>query len=132
MLSFRYLDWDPLFEEVNRVLNPGGSMIILDMVAVPPKWNEYPKLLSSKLKHYKHRKKYPKYWSALSKLTSHPDWKVMLKYNPIRSEHEMKWYLESRFEGKKMEKINIGYNSSIVAFNTGDFSKIKNLKLSYP
>jgi len=36
----------------------------------------------------------------------------MLKHNPIRSEHEMKWYLESRFPNKKVEKINIGWNSA--------------------
>lgn len=132
LLSFRYLDWDPLMAELKRVLKPNGRMLIVDMVAVPPRLREYPQLIASKRKHYKHRKKFPEYYSALTRLVSHPAWKKMLKYNPIRSEHEMKWYLESRFPGQKMETINIGYHSRVVAFDTGRFSEIRELKLTYP
>ena len=132
MLSFRYLDWDPLLSEVKRILRPGGKMLIVDMVAVPIKRKEIFKLLRSKLKHYQHRKKYPEFYTALKTLVAHPAWKTMLAYNPIRSEHEMKWYLESRFPGKKMEKINVGYHSSVVAFDTGDFHNYRALELSYP
>ncbi len=132
LLSFRYLDWDPLMEEIKRVLKPGGKMLIIDMVAAPPGLKEYGTLIGSKFKHYKHRKKYPAYYSALTKLVNHPDWKTMLKYNPIRSEHEMKWYLESRFPGQKVDTINIGYHSRVIAFDTGDFQKINNLNLTYP
>lgn len=132
MLSFRYLDWDPLMTELKRVLAPGGRFIVVDMVAVPAKIKEIPKLLNSKFKHYGHRKRFPEYNLALQKLVVHPDWKKMLHYNPIRSEHEMLWYLESRFPGQKVEKINVGYHSSVLAFDTGDFSKLKSLKMSYP
>ncbi len=132
MLSFRYLDWDPLMEEIKRVLKPEGRFLVVDMVAVPIKTKELPGLISSKLKHYKHRKQYPEYYIALKKLVTNPNWKHMLKYNPIRSEHEMKWYLESRFPNKKVEKINIGYHSSVLAFDSGNFEAIKSLKLSYP
>lgn len=132
MLSFRYLDWDPLMNELKRVLKPGGKFLVVDMVAVPAKLKHYPTLLESKFKHYQHRKKYPEYYTALQKLVKHPDWQLMLKYNPIRAEHEMLWYLESRFEGRKVEKINIGYHSSVLAFDSGDFHKINALELSYP
>jgi ubiquinone/menaquinone biosynthesis C-methylase UbiE len=132
LLSFRYLDWDPLITELKRVLKPNGRFLIIDMVAVPATPIEYLKLLGSKQKHYKHRKKYPEYYSALTKLVANSHWKEMLKYNPIRSEHEMKWYLESRFPGQKMETINIGYHSRVVAFDTGDFSKVNKLELTYP
>ncbi|MBL4704651.1 MAG: class I SAM-dependent methyltransferase [Flavobacteriales bacterium] len=132
LLSFRYLDWDPLMKELERVLKPNGKLLIIDMVAVPPKPIEYFRLLGSKRKHYQHRKKYPEYYHALTKLVADEDWRKMLQYNPIRSEHEMKWYLESRFPGQKMETINIGYHSRVVAFDTGPFNKIKNLELTYP
>ncbi len=46
-------------------------------------------------------------------------WQNMLKYNPMRSEHEMKWFLESRFPGQKTQLINIGWNSRILAFKSG-------------
>ncbi len=132
MLSFRYLDWDPLMEEIKRVLKPNGRFLIVDMVAVPMKTTEIPSFISSKYKHFKHRKRYPEYNLALKKLVNNPNWKHMLKYNPIRSEHEMKWYLESRFPNRKVEKINVGYHSSILAFDSGSFDNIKTLELSYP
>jgi len=132
LLSFRYLDWDPLMAELKRVLKPNGRFLIIDMVAVPASPVEYFKLLGSKRKHYKHRKKYPEYYTALTELVADPHWKEMLQYNPIRSEHEMKWYLESRFPGQKVETINIGYHSRVVAFDTGDISKINKLELTYP
>lgn len=132
LLSFRYLDWDPMMRELERVLQPEGRILIVDMVAVPPRLKEYPFLLQSKWKHYRHRKKYPEYWKALSKLVAHPDWKQMLHYNPIRSEHEMKWYLESRFPHQKVETINIGYHSRVIAFNSGPIQNGTQLELTYP
>lgn len=132
LLSFRYLDWDPLMDEIKRVLRPGGKILIIDMIAVPAKWHEFPDLVISKVKHYYQRKKYPKFYENLTKLVNDPAWKKMLKYNPIRAEHEMKWYLESRFPGKKTEKINVGWNSSILAFDSGDIKNIKDIYLTYP
>lgn len=132
MLSFRYLDWDPLMDEVKRVLRPGGKMLILDMVAVPAKISQYPRLVWDKWKQKQQLKRYPEFANHLGKLVAHPDWQKMLKYNPIRAEHEMKWYLESRFPGRKIEKINVGYHSSIIAFDSGDIQNITDIHLTYP
>src|SRR5262249_40115396 len=44
LMSFRYLDWDPLLTEVKRVTKPGGKFLIVDMVTVPVKPAEYPRL----------------------------------------------------------------------------------------
>lgn len=132
MLSFRYLDWDPLMDEVKRVLRPGGRVLILDMVAVPAKPLQFPRLLLDKLKQRSQLKRYPEFAKALAKLVAHPDWKKMLHYNPIRAEHEMKWYLESRFPGGEIEKINVGYHSSIIAFDSGDIQNIQEIRLTYP
>jgi len=132
LLSFRYLDWDPLMDEIKRVLRPGGKVLIIDMITVPIRWYEFPDLLISKFKHYWQRKKHKTFYENLTKLVNDPAWKEMLKYNPIRAEHEMKWYLESRFPGKKVEKINIGWNSSILAFDSGNIENIKDIYLTYP
>lgn len=132
MLSFRYLDGDPLMDEIKRVLRPGGRILILDMIAVPAKPIQYPRLLLDKFKQKKQLKKYPQFAQALAKLVAHPDWKKMLHYNPIRAEHEMKWYLESRFPGRKIEKINVGFHSSIIAFDSGDIQHINDIHLTYP
>lgn len=132
MLSFRYLDWDPLMDEIKRILRPGGRILILDMVAVPANPIQYPRLVLDKFKQKSQLKKYPEFAKALQQLVAHPDWKKMLHYNPIRAEHEMKWYLESRFPNRKIEKINVGFHSSVIAFDSGDIQNIQDIKLSYP
>lgn len=132
MMSFRYLDWDPLLSEVKRVCKAGGKFLILDMVTVPVSVKEYPKLLTDKLRTMFGQKSNKEFNVNLAKLVSHPDWKKMLEYNPIRSEHEMKWYLESRFPGQKMEIINLGWNARLVAFDSGAVEKGVEVKISYP
>lgn len=132
LLSFRYLDWDPLMDEIKRILKPGGKVLIIDMVTVPVKLKEYPVLLKHKLRQYAQRYQQKEFYRNLKKLVTHPDWKKMLQYNPIRAEHEMKWYLESRFPGRKTEKINVGWNSCILAFDSGNIENIKDIYLTYP
>ncbi len=132
LMSFRYLDWDPLLAEIKRVTKPGGKFLIVDMVTVPVKTSEYPRLLKDKLRTIKAQKTNTDYDRNLQRLVSHPEWKKMLEYNPIRSEHEMKWYLESRFPGRKMEILNMAWNSRIVAFDSGPVENGVDAKLTYP
>lgn len=132
LMSFRYLDWDPLLHEIKRVTRPGGKFLIVDMVTVPVATREYPRLFKDKLRTMKDQKANAKFGAALKRLVSHPDWKKMLEYNPIRSEHEMKWYLESRFPGQKMEILNMAWNSRIVAFDSGPVERSVEARLTYP
>ena len=132
LMSFRYLDWDPLLAEIKRVTKPGGKFLVVDMVTVPVKTSEFPRLLKDKLRAISARKKNREYDRNLQRLVSHPDWKKMLEYNPIRSEHEMKWYLESRFPGRKVEILNMAWNSRIVAFDSGPVVRGVEAKLTYP
>jgi ubiquinone/menaquinone biosynthesis C-methylase UbiE len=132
VLSFRYLDWDPMIQEILRVLKPGGQILILDMVAAPIRFYEIPQLLISKIKNYFQRLQNPKYYKALSKMVSNPAWKQMLKYNPIRGEHEYKWFLQSRFPNSTQICINIGWNSRIITFNSGPVHFRSVQKTSFP
>ncbi|MCC6329832.1 MAG: class I SAM-dependent methyltransferase [Acidobacteria bacterium] len=132
LMSFRYLDWDPLLHEIKRITRPGGKFLIIDMVTVPVATREYPRLLKDKLRTMKNQKANARFDEALKKLVSHPDWKRMLEYNPVRSEHEMKWYLESRFPGQKMEILNMAWNSRIVAFDSGPVERGVEARLTYP
>ncbi|MGB7209600.1 MAG: methyltransferase domain-containing protein [Pyrinomonadaceae bacterium] len=132
LMSFRYLDWDPLLLEIKRVTKPGGKFLIIDMVTVPVKASEYPQLLSDKFRTIFEQKRNAEFNTNLQKLVSHPDWKKMLEYNPIRSEHEMKWYLESRFPGQKMEILNMAWNSRTAAFDSGPVEAGVQAKLTYP
>ena len=45
LMSFRYLDWDPLLKEIKRVTKKGGKFLVIDMVTVPVNFKEYPALL---------------------------------------------------------------------------------------
>ncbi len=132
LMSFRYLDWDPLLAEIKRVTKPGGKFMVVDMVTVPVAWREYPRLVSDKLRTMRNQRGNKPFDEALKRLVSHPDWKKMVEFNPIRSEHEMKWYLESRFPGQKMEILNMAYHSRIVAFDSGPVELGVEAKLTYP
>jgi ubiquinone/menaquinone biosynthesis C-methylase UbiE/predicted metal-dependent enzyme (double-stranded beta helix superfamily) len=132
MLSFRYLDWDPIVEEMLRVVKPGGHINVLDMVTAPVRITELPKLVHSKIKHYIGLKKNPQYRKALSKMVSNKAWGTMVRHNPIRSQHEFKWFLESRFRGAKTSLINVGWSSRILAFRSLPISDQAPIKLSYP
>ncbi|MBX7149706.1 class I SAM-dependent methyltransferase [bacterium] len=119
LLSFRYLDWDPLMNEMRRVLAPGGKILIVDMVTVPAKIWEWPRLLWDKLRTFWQLKKNRDFRIKLKKLVSHPDWKGMLNYNPIRAEHEYRWYLASRYPQGKLFILNRGLHNRVLAFDSG-------------
>ncbi|KXK01401.1 MAG: hypothetical protein UZ17_ACD001001624, partial [Acidobacteria bacterium OLB17] len=132
LMSFRYLDWDPLLAEIKRVTKPGGKLLVVDMVTVPVAFGEYPKLILDKARAFAGRRTNAKYEAALKRLVADPAWQKMVEYNPIRSEHEMKWYLESRFPDRKAEILNIGWNSRILAFDSGPIELGLEAKLTYP
>ncbi len=116
LLSFRYLDWDLMIEEINRVLKPNGTLIIIDMVTAPLQLKELPSFAKSKLNHYLDRKRHPVFYHNLQKLVSHKDWAKMLHYNPIRSQHEMQNFLKSRYPNGELKVINVGLHSRVLAF----------------
>ncbi len=131
-LAFRYLDWDPILSEILRVLKPGGRFLVLDMVTAPVQTKELFIFIKSKIKFLSQQLLHRNYYSALRKMVSTPQWQKMLHYNPIRSEHEMKWYLESRFSGQQAVPINIGWKSRILAFDSGEI-RVKTVpKMNYP
>jgi len=116
LLSFRYLDWDLIIEEINRVLNQNGKLIIIDMVTAPLQISEIGLFVKGKLNHYLDRKRHPNFYQNLQKLVTHKDWAAMLHYNPIRSQHEMVNYLKSRYPNSTIKVINVGLHSRVIAF----------------
>lgn len=131
-LSFRYLDWDPLMDEVRRVLVPGGRLWVVDMVAKPVGVRDLPLLARSTAAHLRMPKRYPTFARDLAALTSHPDWQAMLRHNPIRADHEYRWYLESRFPGRRLELLTVGSVARVVAFDSGPLPKGRSAPLSFP
>jgi len=132
LLSFRYLDWDPIMNEIRRVLAPGGRFLVVDMVTAPVKPKEIPRFLSCKARNYVQQRRNPRYREALRQMVADPGWKTMLAFNPIRAEHELKWYLESRFPGRTVEVLNIGWSSRVLAFDSGPLDPGAVAPLTYP
>ena len=114
--------------------HPGdaGRIMIVDMVTAPVRLKELPQLAVSKVRTMIGARKDRRFQRALQKLVSDPRWKTMLKYNPIRAEHEMKWYLESRFPGKQVERLDIGVHNRVLAFDSGPLQPGTVPPQSYP
>ena len=132
LLSFRYLDWDPITEEIERVLKPGGRLLIVDMVASPATARDMPRALFDKARVRAHHFRFPHFKRSLDKLVESKEWGEMLKYNPIRAEHEYRWYLSSRFPKGKFSVLNVGLRSKILAFDSGPIETATLKPIQYP
>lgn len=132
-LSFRYLDWDPILREIHRVLAPGGKFLVVDMVAKPLTLGDGAALLRSAWIHSTRPVLEPEFQKNLQALTAHPAWKTMVSHNPIRAEHEYRWFLESRFPGPRLETLTVGRTQRLVAFDSGPKSRSWRLTpMSFP
>lgn len=132
LLSWRYLDWDPMLAEVARVLRPGGRLLIVDMVAKAARTRELPRVLLDKLDAMRTERRFDGYAEARQRLVQDPAWAEMLKYNPIRAEHEYRWYLESRFPGRTVHTLDVARHSRILAFDSGPITATWFPPQSYP
>jgi SAM-dependent methyltransferase len=131
-LSFRYLDWDPVMAEIRRVLVPGGRLWVVDMVAQPVRIRELGVLARSAVTHLQTRRTRPQFAADLAALTMHPDWLKMLARNPIRAEHEYRWYFASRFPGTRLDLLTATSTQRVVAFDSGPLPRGRTAPLTYP
>lgn len=130
LLSWRYLDWDPMLAELKRVLTPTGRLLIVDMATGPVRLAEVPVMLRDRAAAVWHQP--PTTRAALLRLVQDARWQTMLRYNPIRAEHEYRWYLESRFPGQRVEVLNIGLSARVLAFDSGPFADAALSGMHYP
>jgi ubiquinone/menaquinone biosynthesis C-methylase UbiE len=131
-LSFRYLDWDPVMAEIRRVLAPGGRLWVVDMVERPVRAREFGVLARSFIAHLRTRLLRPQFAKDLAALTTHPDWLNMLRHNPIRAEHEYRWYFGSRFPGADLATLTATTSARVLAFDSGPLAKGQTAPLTYP
>jgi len=113
-------------------LAPGGRFLVVDMVERAPGLGDAPLLLKSLARHLERRLVERRFSKALQSLTRHPDWEAMLKHNPIRAEHEYRWFLQSRFPGQQLATLSVGRRARLVAFDSGPLEPGAVTSLSYP
>ncbi|MBV1861943.1 MAG: class I SAM-dependent methyltransferase [Nannocystaceae bacterium] len=132
LLSFRYLDWDPLMLELQRVLRPGGRLLVIDMVERPAGVAQLPRLLADKLRVRARELRHPGYVRARAQMVRSPAWARMLRFNPMRAFHEYDWYLGSRFPAGTLDVLNVGRRAQVIAFDTGPFRDAALHEMAYP
>jgi ubiquinone/menaquinone biosynthesis C-methylase UbiE len=119
-------------DEVRRVLAPGGRLLVVDMVTAPVESRDVPMLVRDVVKARAEQLQNSPYRQALRRLVADPRWKTMLTYNPIRAKHEYVWYFESRFPGRKVETLNVGWHNRVLAFDSGPLAPGRVAPQSYP
>ncbi len=132
MLSFRYLDWDPMMAELRRVLRPQGRLLVIDMVDKPIELRHMPRMALDKLRTQAHALRVPGYRRRLATMVRSSKWQDMLRYNPMRALHEYVWYLGSRFPRGQMDTLNYGRRARIIAFDSGPFADAELMEMQYP
>jgi ubiquinone/menaquinone biosynthesis C-methylase UbiE len=131
-LSFRYLDWDPVMAEIRRVLAPGGRLLVVDMVERRATWRDVPPLVRAAVAHRRAPRRHPEFIPHLRALTSHPQWREMVLHNPIRADHEYRWYLESRFPGATLQTLTVAPGNRVVALDSGPVVASEHIAMCYP
>jgi len=121
-----------MLAEIARVLRPGGRLLVVDMVATPAGLKEWPKVLRSKGRESLNARRFPDYRAARTRLTSDPGWIEMLRYNPMRAEHEYRWFFESRFPGCAVDVLDIAMHSRVLGIDTGPIDETWFPPQSYP
>ena len=114
------------------MLAPGGKLLVVDMVASPATLKDAPKLVASAIKSARDGFARSAFKTKLAKLVADPRWAHMLAYNPIRAEHEYRWYFEGRFPGRTVDLLTVALASRVVAFDSGPLPRGFSLPQSYP
>lgn len=132
MLSFRYLDWDPMIAELARVLTPDGRLLVVDMVEKPATVKLLPRVLFDRARVMADAALRPDYRRRLRAMVASDAWADVLEHNPMRALHEYDWFLHSRFPAGTMETLNVSRRARVIAFDSGPMRDAEIRAQEYP
>jgi ubiquinone/menaquinone biosynthesis C-methylase UbiE len=132
MLSWRYLDWEPMLREISRVLSPNGALWVVDMVEKPARLRELPRLAANLLQESGAAFRTPEFRRARRQMVRSEQWQRLVTHNPMRALHEYEWFFRSRFPEVKVETLSLGRRARVMAYDCGVMSRAKLEPLRYP
>jgi SAM-dependent methyltransferase len=132
MLSWRYLDWGPMLQEISRVLTPDGSLWVVDMVEKPARGWELPRMLTDRIRETAAAFRAPDFRRARRQMVRSSPWRRLVAHNPMRALHEYEWFFRSRFPEVKVKTLSLGRHARVMAYDCGAVSTASLRPLQYP
>lgn len=112
-LSFRYLDWAAISQEIERV---GGEFLMVDMATTALGEDERSLYGETRERTEKLHQERPEFAKALRELVGHPAWHEMLRHHPRIPGHEYEEFLKSRFPGGVWRRLYVCGDHSLFTF----------------
>ncbi len=113
-LSFRYLDWEPMLQEILRVLDADGKFIMIDMAKARPRPLQYPQMFFHLFSNLVSRLLHPRFSRALKRLVHSQGWKEMLTRHPIKELKEYQLFLQKSDLSFHMDIIDISRKATVI------------------
>ena len=132
MLSWRYLDWDPISAEIQRVARGGGELWVVDMVERRARVVDGPRMILDHVKERAWAMRRPAFRRARRRLVQDDAWRTLVQLNPMRALHEYDWYFQSRFPALRAETLSISRRARVVAYDCGVVDEGRLAEQAYP
>jgi ubiquinone/menaquinone biosynthesis C-methylase UbiE len=117
-LSFRYLDWQAIWPEIQRVLAPRGRFWMVDLVGARATPRDLPRLARSAARNLLVPLRSPGFARALRELTRHPAWRAMLQRHPMRPFEEYRAFFAHAAPGHRFDVLDVTPSRRIVALDS--------------
>ena len=114
-LSFRYLDWIPVCDEIERL---GRWFLMVDMATTVLKEEERGLYEETKARTERLHRERPEFARALRELVNSPGWHEMLKHHPRIPAGKYEEFLTKRFPKGNWERLYVCYDHSLFTFVT--------------
>lgn len=114
-LSFRYLDWEAIAGEIERV---GRHFLMVDMATTTLTKEERPLYEETRRRTEALHNRRPEFAKALRTLVNHPAWHEMLSHHPRIAAEKYESFLASRFPAGEWKRLYVCGDHSLFTFRT--------------